>query len=1079
MNPITENIIEHTALELLKLNGWNYIAGKDLSPENNNSERATFQDVILEKRLVNAAVRINPGIPYAVIEQAVSKVKNIYSPDLIFNNETFHRLMVEKVKVPYHKDGFERSHEVTLIDFDNIGNNEFIAVNQFTVIENNRIKRPDIVLFINGLPLVVIELKNATDTNATLRSAYEQVQTYKFTIPSLFTYNSFCVISDGTACKSGSISAGYNRYSTWKTADGKLEATRSKPEIETTIKGMLNHKTLLDLIRNFIVFEKTIVESADDKKSGIKSVQTVKKLAAYHQYYAVNKAIEKTVEASGNNGDRRGGVVWHTQGSGKSLSMVFYSGKLIIRPEMKNPTIVVLTDRNDLDDQLFGTFSASKQLLRQEPVQAQSRENLKELLNVASGGIVFTTIQKFSPDFGQNVIETLSERENIVVVADEAHRSQYGFDAKIREENNPNTKAVVGKRIAYGFAKYMREALPKATFIGFTGTPIESKDINTPQVFGNYIDIYDIAQAVRDGATVPIYYESRLAKVSLDEKGRKLIEEFDEQLEMDEEISDNQRAKAKWTKLEAIVGSSKRLNNLSNDIIQHFEQRQEVFAGKGMIVAMSRRIAVDLYNQIVAKRPEWHDDDLGKGKIKVVMTSASSDGAEFAKHHTVKSQRRLLSDRLKDENNLLQIVIVIDMWLTGFDVPCLTTMYIDKPMRGHSLMQAIARVNRVYKDKKGGLIVDYLGIASDLKKALAFYSESKGQGEPTENIELAVSIMLEKYEIVKQMFNEKSNRDIKDMIDDRQLYDTTGIVLLYKKFFDADSGNKLKVMLSATDHILGLDDGKNRFVKETAYLCQSFALAVPHDKAMKIKDDVALFQGIRAILIKSDTNVGGGKTDYEVETAVKNIIDKALSSETVIDIFSEVGLQKPEITILSEEFLIEVKNMKHKNLAFEVLKKILNDEIKNRTRVNLIQSKKLLEMLESAIKRYQNNLITTTQVIQELIELAEEIRQSDSEAKRLGLTEAEYAFYTALEVNDSAVKVLGDEHLRLIAREIAEKVRANTTIDWTIRESARANLMSIVKRTLKKLGYPPDKTQKAIDTVIEQAELMANYLVEN
>ncbi len=750
-NKITEAQIETFAVETLKTLGWQHVYGPSIAPGAEHAERESFEQSILTKRLRKAVARLNRGIPSAAQEQAVQRALRIYSPDLLHNNETFHQFFVEKVKIPYQQDGYERSYEVALIDFANPSNNELLVVNQYTIIENNQIKRPDILLFVNGIPLVLIELKNPADENATTLKAFDQIQTYKATIPSLFTFNAFCVISDGMECRAGSVSADFSRYMTWKSTDGQTEASRFAPQLETLMKGMLNPATLLDLVRNFIVFEKS---KKEDPKTGLTQVVTVKKLAAYHQYYAVNKAVESSLKAASADGNRKGGVVWHTQGSGKSISMVFYTGKIVL--SLNNPTVVVITDRNDLDDQLFDTFASSKQLLRQEPVQAKDREHLKELLKVASGGIVFTTIQKFLPSDNKSEHDLLSDRTNIVVIADEAHRTQYGFEAKLIDEKDKITKEVIGKRIAYGFAKYMRDALPNATYIGFTGTPIENTDINTPAIFGQYVDIYDIAQSVADGATVKIYYESRLAKVNLDDEGRRLISEFDKELEEDEEISDKQRAKAKWTKLEAIVGNEGRVKNLAKDIVTHFEQRQAVFEGKGMFVAMSRRIAVDLYNEIIKLKPEWHSDDPAKGAIKVVMTASSADGPVMQKHHTTKTQRRTLSDRMKDPADPLKLVIVRDMWLTGFDAPCLHTLYVDKPMRNHTLMQAIARVNRVFKDKPGGLVVDYLGIATDLKKALAFYSDSGGRGEPAEGQEKAVQAMLEKLEVVRQMFFEKS-----------------------------------------------------------------------------------------------------------------------------------------------------------------------------------------------------------------------------------------------------------------------------------------------------------------------------------
>ncbi len=1075
MKPITENSIEKFTLEILQSLGWEYVHGLLLAPGAEQSERENFEQIVLIERLRKSVAVLNPTIPQDAQEQAIQKVLRIYSPELLHNNETFHQLLIEKVKIPYQQDGFERSYEVTLIDFENPLNNEFLSINQYTIVENNQNKRPDVLLFVNGLPLVVIELKNAADENATIRRAFDQIQTYKATIPSLFTYNAICVISDGMECKAGSVSAGFSRFMTWKTADGKKEASRFIPQLEILLKGMLNPSTLLDLVRNFIVFEKS---KKEDPKTGITQIETVKKLAAYHQYYAVNRAVQSSIIASGVNGDKRGGVVWHTQGSGKSLSMVFYSGKLITAPEMQNPTILVITDRNDLDDQLFDTFANSKQLLRQEPVQAKDREHLKELLKVASGGIVFATIQKFLPQDQKSVYEQLSKRRNIVVIADEAHRTQYGFEASIKEVKDKETKEKIGERIAYGFAKYMRDALPNATYIGFTGTPIEGTDVNTPQVFGQYVDVYDISQAVADGATVRIYYESRLAKVNLDQEGKRLIEEFDAELEQDEEITDQQKAKAKYTKLEAIVGNEERIKNLAKDIVNHSEQRQKVFDGKGMIVAMSRRIAANLYKEIIALRPEWHNDDLSKGVIKVVMTSTSADGPEMQRHNTTKQQRKNLAERMKDPADPLLLVIVRDMWLTGFDAPCLHTLYIDKPMRGHNLMQAIARVNRVFKDKPGGLVVDYLGIATDLKKALSFYSDAGGKGDPTLDLEKAIELMNEKYEVVQQFFNEEAKTQKDIVAEEPEAYYTNSFKFNYKRFFNVEPKEKMSIILQSEEHILGLEDGKARFIREVTFLSQAFALSIPHPRAMEIKDDIAFFQSVKARLVKFEGN-GTGKSNIEIETAIKQIVDEAISSDKVMDIFEAAGMEKPDISILSDEFLLEVKGMKHQNLALELLKKLLNDEIKTRSKTNLVKSKKLLEMLEGAIKRYQNNLLTTAEIIQELINIAKEIKESDKEGERLGLTKDEVAFYNALEVNDSAVMVLGDDHLREIAREITEKVKANATIDWTIRESARARLMVIVKRTLTKWGYPPDKQAKAIETVLKQAELMAGFFIKN
>lgn len=1071
----TESHIESFAIEILGSLGWGHIHGVTIAPGGEQAERESFEQVVLVNRLRKAVDILNPTIPLAAREQAVQKALKIFNPDLIARNEAFHQMLVEKIKVPYQQNGFERSHEVALIDFNDTLNNEFLAVSQYTVIENSQNKRPDIILFVNGLPLVDIELKNASSETATLQKAFDQLQTYKIAIPGLYTYNAFCIISDGNAGRAGTLSAGFSRFMPWKTADGKKEASRFRPQLETLLKGMLVPTVFLDLLRNFIVFEKAGKADAN----GIIQVETVKKLAAYHQYYAVNKAVASTITASETRGNKKGGVIWHTQGSGKSLSMVFFAGKLITAEVMQNPTIVVLTDRNDLDDQLFDTFAGSMQLLRQVPVQADSRENLKALLAVSSGGIIFTTIQKFLPGDNKPVYDLLSTRDNIVVIADEAHRTQYGFEASIKVIRDKETREKIGERIAYGFAKYMRDALPNATYIGFTGTPIESTDINTPQVFGQYVDIYDIAQAVEDGATVKIYYESRLAKVNLDEEGKKLIEEFDADLEEEEEAASPSKERSKWTRLEAIVGNPKRLKTLARDIVTHFELRQEAFEGKGMIVTMSRRIAADLYNEIVALRPEWHNEDPRKGAIKVVMTTSSDDVPVISRFKTTKQQRHDLSERMKDPDDPLKLVIVRDMWLTGFDAPALHTLYIDKPMRGHNLMQAIARVNRVFKDKPGGLVVDYLGIAMDLKKALSFYSDAGGRGTPTETVGKAVDLMMEKYEVVQQFFNEEARTQDAILVEEPMAYYVNSFIFNYRRYFTVPAGEKLSIVLQAEEHILGLQDGKARFVREVSLLSQAFALSVPHEKALQIRDDIAFFQAVRARLIKFEAD----STDNQAtghETAIKQLVDAALSSDQVIDIFDAAGMKKPEISglgILSDQFLDEVKGMTHKNLAIELLKKLLNDEIKVRQSTNLVSRRKLLEMLEDAIRRYQNNLLSTSEIIQELIRVAKEVNAADRRGEQIGLAKDEIAFYDALETNESAVLKLGDEKLKMIAREIADKVRANATIDWTIRESARARLMVLVRRTLNKYGYPPDQQPSAIDTVLKQAEEMANYLV--
>lgn len=1072
MTKLAESQIEEFAIGLFRRLDYGYIYGPDIAPDGVRPERSSFEEVILHGRLLKAVRRINSSIPHDVQEEAIKTVTRIASPDQLANNEEFHRLLTEGVPVSMHKEGAERGERVWLIDFDHPDNNDFVVANQFTIIENGHNKRPDIILFVNGLPLVVFELKNATDEKATIQSAFRQIETYKQMTPSLFTYNSLVVISDGLEAKAGSLSAGYSRFMAWKTEDGRAEASKLVGQLEVLIKGMLNSTTLLDLVRSFTVFEKSKTE---DAKTGITTIKTVKKIAAYHQYFAVNKAVESTIRATGINdvypdkvaedpihyglkavkeqpvGDRKAGVVWHTQGSGKSLSMVFYTGKIV--QMLNNPTVLVITDRNDLDDQLFDTFAASKQLLRQTPVQAENREALKELLRVASGGVVFSTIQKFQPENG-NVYDTLTNRSNVIVITDEAHRTQYGFKAKTVDVKN-EADEVIGSEIKYGFAKYLRDALPNATYLGFTGTPIESTDVNTPAVFGHYIDVYDIAQAVEDGATVRIYYESRLAKVELSESGRHLVEELDKELAADD-MNDVQKAKAKWTQLEALIGSPSRVHIIAKDMVTHFEQRQSVFEGKAMIVAMSRRIAAELYDAIIAIRPEWHSDDLAKGAIKVVMTTASSDGAAISKHHTTKEQRRALAERMKDPDDELKLVIVRDMWLTGFDAPCLHTLYIDKPMQGHNLMQAIARVNRVYKDKPGGLVVDYLGIASDLKKALSFYSDSGGKGDPTLQQEQAVAIMREKLEVVSQMFHGFE----------------------YENYFDADVSGKLSWILRAEDFILGIDDGKKRFVNEVNALGKAFAIAIPHDEAMDAKDEVSFFQAIKARLCKFDST-GSGRTDEDIETTIRQVIDKALVSEQVIDIFDAAGIKKPDISILSEEFLMELKGMEHKNIALEVLRKLLNDEIKMRSKLNLVGSRSLMEMLDNSLTKYHNKVISAAEVIDELIKLSKHIVAQDTVAKELGLTDYEYAFYTAIADNESALDVLGKDKLRELAVVLTETIRKNTSIDWTIKENVRAKMKVAVKRLLRRFGYPPDMQLLATETVLKQAERIAEELVKS
>lgn len=1032
MNILTEDEIEQIALQTFEEQGYEIINGIGI-------ERA-YNEVVLTSRLVDAITKLNPNIPNDVRDEAVKNVLRVQHTTLLANNEAFHKLLTEGVDVKGREGTENKTFKVYLMDFENPLNNDFVAVNQFTIVEKHTNKRPDVILFINGLPLVVIEIKNATSENATIKNAFDQLQTYKQAIPSLFNYNSILIATDGWFAKAGTITSDWSRFSGWKIPPASKEKNKlAEPsstynstlfpseqnhlEMDIMLQGMLDKKVLIDLIRYFIVFEKT-------------KEKTIKKIAAYHQYYAVNKAIQSTIKASSVQGDQRAGVVWHTQGSGKSLSMVFYSGKMVVTPQLDNPTILILTDRNDLDQQLFDTFSNCQQLIRQTPVQAENRNHLQSLLSVASGGVVFTTIQKFMPEEKGGEYPKLSDRRNIVVVADEAHRSQYDF--------------------IDGYARHMRDALPNASFIGFTGTPIENEDKNTQAIFGEYVDIYDIQQAVEDGATVRIFYESRLAKIELKAEEQSIIDQRIEEVTEEDELTERQQRFAKWTQQEAIVGSEKRLQQVAADLVKHFEQRSEVFEGKGMIVCMSRRICVALHNAIVKNRPEWYSNDDDKGVIKVIMTGSSSDPLDWQEHIRNKPKRKAIGDRLKDPKDGLKLVIVRDMWLTGFDAPCLNTLYVDKPMSGHNLMQAIARVNRVFKDKEGGLIVDYLGIAQDLKKALSIYTASGGKGKIEFNQEEAVAKMEEFYDIVVDLF---------DKFD-------------YKKFFNLEPRQKLTFLLDATDYVLGLDNGKDRFSSNVSNLSKAFAISVPHPKALAIRDDLSFFQAIKARISKLRESVKK-RSDEEVETAIRQIISDALISTEVIDIFEVAGIEKPEISILSDEFLAELKDMPRKNLALELLRRLLNDEIKKRASRNIIQSKKFSEMLSDAIKRYQNNAITAAEVIEEMIRMAKEIKAADHRGENLNLDFRELAFYDALEVSDSAVKVLGDDILKTIARELVDSVRNSVTIDWDKKESVQAKMRVMIKRILKKYGYPPDLQETAVKTILEQAKLLGEDFSEN
>ena len=1041
MAGFTESDIEEAALAWLADLGWAVAHGPDIAPDALAAERSDYGQVLLEQRLRDSLARLNPDLPADALGDALRRLTRPEESTLEARNRTFHRRLVDGVTVEYRTDeGEVRGAQAHVIDFDDPANNDWLAVNQFTFVENKHERRPDIVLFVNGLPLGVIELKNPTDEDATIWTAWHQLQTYKVELPALFAMNTVLMVSDGVEARIGTLTAGREWFKPWRTISGETLADVLLPQLQVMLEGVCVPKRFLTLVRDFVVFE-------DDGSGSL-----VKKMAGYHQFHAVEVAVAETLRAAelsqtaekleeeavrhepgrkagGAPGDRRIGVIWHTQGSGKSLSMAFYAGRIIRERAMANPTIVVLTDRNDLDDQLFGTFSRCRELLRQPPVQAASRADLRAKLAVDSGGVVFTTIQKFFPEEQGDTHPALSQRRNIVVIADEAHRSQYDF--------------------IDGFARHMRDALPIASFVGFTGTPIELRDANTRAVFGDYISIYDIQRAVEDEATVPIYYESRLAKLDIDESVRPTIDpEFEEATE-GEEVERKEKLKTRWAHLEAIVGAEKRLRLVAQDIVAHFEQRLEALDGKAMVVCMSRRICVTLYRELVRLRPDWHHEDDDKGNLKVVMTGAASDPPDWQPLIRNKTRREALAKRFRNVDDPLRMVLVRDMWLTGFDAPSLHTMYVDKPMRGHGLMQAIARVNRVFKDKPGGLVVDYLGLAHELKRALATYTESGGTGKTALDQEEAVAVMLEKYEICGGLFHGF----------DRSKW-TTGT-----------PQKRLGLLPAAQEHILTQENGKDRYVQSVRELSQAFALAVPHEDAIRIRDNVAFFQAVQSVLAKRAS--ADARPEEELDHAVRQIISRAVASEGVIDIFAAAGLEKPDISILSEEFLAEVRGMPQRNLAVELLQKLLKGEVATRRKKNVVQARSFAEMLEQTLRRYQNRAVEAAQVIEELIQLARELREATARGEKLGLSEDELAFYDALETNDSAVQVLGDKTLRAIARELVETVRGNVTIDWTLRENVRANLRRLVKRTLRRYGYPPDKQEKATRTVLEQAEVLS------
>ncbi|MFM7008353.1 MAG: type I restriction endonuclease subunit R [Betaproteobacteria bacterium] len=1034
---LSEAAVELALLEQLRGLGYSIEREEDIGPDGHRPERESHDEVVLKKRFVDAVTRLNPGLPLDATQDAIRKVMQSELPSLLEENRRIHKLMTEGVDVEYYaEDGTLTAGKVALLDFERPDQNNWLAVSQFVVIAGQYNRRPDVVVFVNGLPLGVIELKAPGSGNATLVGAFNQLQTYKKQIPALFNTNALLVTSDGITARVGSLSADLERFMPWRTTDGTDVAPKGAPELSTLIEGVFEQRRLLDLLCYFTVFGET--------GSGLAKI-----IAGYHQFHAVRHAVNSTVTASAPDGNQRVGVIWHTQGSGKSLLMAFYAGQLVKNPAMANPTLVVLTDRNDLDDQLFSTFSMCRDLIRQTPVQAESREDLQKVLSRASGGVIFTTLQKFG-----EIAEPLTTRRNVVVIADEAHRSQYGFKAKVDAKTGD---------ISYGFAKYMRDALPNASFIGFTGTPIEADDVNTPAVFGNYIDIYDISRAVEDGATVPIYYESRLARIELDEDEKPKIDAEVNELTEDDSETDQERFKKKWSTVDALVGSDKRLALVAKDMVTHFEDRVAALDGKAMVVCMSRRICVKLYDAIVKLRPDWHSTDDAAGAVKIVMTGAASDPQEWQQHIGNKARRDLLAKRARDPKDPLKLVIVRDMWLTGFDAPCMHTMYVDKPMQGHGLMQAIARVNRVFRDKPAGLIVDYIGIAQNLKSALQQYSKNDQDNTGVDEAQ-AVAVMVEKYEVVRDMYHG---------------FD-------YASAMTGTPQERLAMMAGAIEWILDLQqklaakektkEGKKnahrRYQDAVLALSKAFSLASASDEAREIREEVGFFQAIRAALVKSST--GSGVTQQERELAIQQIVSRAVISTEIVDILAAAGIKSPDISILSDEFLAEVQQMERKNLALEALRKLINDGIRSRSKSNVVQTKAFSERLEDAVARYHANAITTAEVLQELIQLAKDIRAARQRGEEQGLSEDEIAFYDALAENESAIQMMGDDKLKLIAHELLVSLRENVSVDWAHRDSARARMRVLVKRILRKYGYPPDLQDAAVQTVLQQAEALSS-----
>lgn len=1068
---LSEDEIEQAVLA--QLGGMGYAVAEDakIGPDGKAPEREAYADVLLLKRLTSAIAKLNPTIPTGARDDALRKVLATQTPSLVAENRRLHKLIVEGVDVEFYRaDGTIQGDKVKLIDFGDPSANDFLATNQFTVIEGRNNRRPDIVLFVNGLPLGVIELKAPGRDSATLKGAWQQLDNYKSDIPSIFRTNAVLVTSDGIMARVGSQTADEERFMPWRTTDGKDIAKKGHPELNVLIEGIFDHRRFLDLIRDFTVF--------GDTPWGLAKI-----IAGYHQFHAVRRAVDSTLRALHVNrqaeprhryarglsedptayglpgvagyagGDKRIGVIWHTQGSGKSLLMAFYAGQLVRHPAMENPTIVVVTDRNDLDDQLFGTFAMCRDLIRQTPIQIDSRDDLRAQLNRASGGVIFTTVQKFAPAPGEETFPLLTDRSNVVVIADEAHRSQYGFRARVDQKTGA---------MAYGFAKHLRDALPNASFIGFTGTPIEKADVNTPAIFGDYIDVYDISRAVEDGATVPIYYESRLARIELSDAEKPKIDAEIEELTEDEASTEQERIKKKWATIEALVGSKKRLHMVAADLVRHFEDRVAAMDGKAMIVCMSRRICVALYDEIVALRPDWHSADDASGKIKIVMTGSASDPQTWQQHIGNKARRDAIAKRAKDPKDPLQLVIVRDMWLTGFDAPSMHTMYVDKPMRGHGLMQAIARVNRVFRDKPAGLIVDYIGIAQNLKNALGDYSASDQRQAGIDEAE-AIAVLLEKYDIVKAMYHGFDYAKGLGGTPQQRLYllaETIEWILSRQQ--DAAAAEKTEDKKK---------QAHRRYQDAVLALSKSFALASASDEARAIRDEVGFFQAVRAALVKSST--GSGSIAAGREFAMQQILDRAVVSTEIVEILKVAGINSPDISILSDEFLAEVQQHEKKNLALEALKKLLNDEIRSRSKTNVVETRRFSERLEDAIARYHTNAISTVEVLQELINLAKEVRAARRRGEDEGLTQDEVAFYDALAENNSAVEIMGNDSLKVIAHELLISLKGNASVDWSHREGARARMRVLVKRILRKHGYPPDLQDGAVQTVLKQAEALS------